>query len=60
MTISGTTIWMEKSHKFLGVVLDQELQFKEHAAYAHGKGAVAAAQVKRLARVNGGISGTLA
>ncbi|KNZ76769.1 hypothetical protein J132_08680 [Termitomyces sp. J132] len=50
---------MEPAHKFLGVVLDQELRFKEHVAYAQGKGAAVAAQTQRLAKVNGGIHGTM-
>ncbi|KAG5733033.1 putative 115 kDa protein in type-1 retrotransposable element [Termitomyces sp. T112] len=60
VTIGGTAIRMETSHKFLGVILDQELRFKEHAAYAQGKGTAAAMQTKRLVKVNGGVSGSLA
>ena len=41
----GTLIEMQESHKFLGVILDQELCFKEHAAYTHRKGIAAAAQI---------------
>ncbi|KNZ77457.1 Putative 115 kDa protein in type-1 retrotransposable element R1DM [Termitomyces sp. J132] len=60
VTIGGTAIRMETSHKFLGVILDQELRFKEHVAYAQGKGTAAAMQTKRLVKVNGGVSGSLA
>ena len=58
--INGTVVKMEPAHKFLGVILDQELWFKEHAAYAHGKGMAVAMQTWRLAKVNGGIKGPLA
>lgn len=59
VTTEGTTIKMEPAHKFLGVVLDQELRFREHAAYAHGKGMAVAAQTKRLVKVNGGVHGSM-
>ncbi|KNZ72560.1 hypothetical protein J132_02718 [Termitomyces sp. J132] len=49
---------MEASHKFLGVILDHELKFKEHVAYVQGKGMMIATQVRRLARINGGVKGT--
>lgn len=35
-------------HKYLGVILDQELHFKSHAAYAIRKGTRTALQVCRL------------
>lgn len=37
-TIAGQLIRPLASHKYVGVILDQELRFKEHAAYALGKG----------------------
>ena len=39
MTIRGTTIKPVPSHKFLGVIVDQELRWREHTAYAIAKGA---------------------
>lgn len=36
--IAGQHITPSSSHKYIGVILDQELRFKEHAAYALGKG----------------------
>lgn len=36
--ISGHTIHPSSSHKFLGVIIDQELRFKEQAASALAKG----------------------
>jgi len=46
------------SHKFLGVILDDELRFQKHAAYALGKGEKWISQVKRLAKVTKGMRGT--
>lgn len=57
VTVNGTRIRVETAHKFLGVILDQELRFREHAAYAHGKGTTVAMQARRLARTNGGVKG---
>ena len=38
------------SHKFLGVILDNELRFQKHAVYAIAKGEQWVSQVKRLTR----------
>ena len=45
------------SHKFLGVILDDELWFQKHAAYALGKGERWISQIKRLAKVTKGMHG---
>ena len=38
MNIRGSIINPSSSHKFLGVLVDQELRWKEHSAYALAKG----------------------
>jgi hypothetical protein len=38
ITIGNHEIRPSRSHKFLGVIIDDELRFKEHAAYALAKG----------------------
>jgi hypothetical protein len=42
------------SHKFLGVLIDQELRFKEHANYALQKGNKWMGRYRRLAKVSKG------
>jgi len=46
-----------KSHKYLGVIMDNELRFKEHAAYALAKGTKWVGQVKRLSKMARGMHG---
>ena len=48
------------SHKFLGVILDDELRFQKHAAYAIAKGEQWTSQVKRLSKVTRGMRGAFA
>ena len=55
MTICGNIITPAPSHKFLGVVVDQELRWKEHAAYALAKGTGYAALLRCLSRTAHGI-----
>jgi hypothetical protein len=45
------------SHKFLGIILDNELRFQKHAAYALGKGERWISQIKRLSKVTKGMHG---
>ena len=45
------------THKFLGVLLDDELRFQKHAAYAIGKGEKWVAQVRGLSKVTRGMHG---
>jgi len=45
------------SHKFLGVLLDDELRFQKHAAYTISKGERWVSQVKRLSKVTKGMHG---
>jgi ribonuclease HI len=58
--LADHTILPSVSHKFLGVVLDQTLNFKEHANYALGKGEKYAAQLRRLAQKRRGVPSRLA
>ena len=55
MKIRGNVITPAPAHKFLGVIVDQELRWKEHAAYALAKGASYAALLRRLSRSAHGI-----
>jgi len=48
LTLTNHTINPLTSHKFLGIFLDQTLNFKEQANYALGKGEKYAAQIRRL------------
>ena len=43
-------------HKFLGVLIDQELRFKEHANYALAKGSKYLVQYRQLAKSTKGIT----
>ena len=45
------------SHKFLGVILDDELWFQKHAAYPLSKGKQWISQIKRLSKVTKGMHG---
>ena len=56
IALRGTHIHPSKSHKFLGIIIDQELNFKEHAASALAKGTKWVTQYRRLARPSKGVS----
>lgn len=60
LTINGFIIKPSTSHKFLGVILDDELRFNEHANYAYGKGVKYLGQTQRIAKQQKGISGKVA
>ena len=45
-TLTDHTIALSASHKFLCIILDQAVNFKEHANYALGKGVTYAAQIR--------------
>ena len=49
-----------ESHKYLGVIIDRELRFKEQTAYAIEKGTKWANQARRLTKMAKGIKGGLA
>ncbi|KAG2742524.1 hypothetical protein P692DRAFT_20652403, partial [Suillus brevipes Sb2] len=57
ITISGHTIHPSSSHKFLGVIIDQELRFKEQAASALAKGTKYTLACSRMTRMTKGIKG---
>ena len=44
------------THKFLGLIVDQELRFKEHTNYVLAKGAKFISQYQWLARAAKGVS----
>ena len=48
IVIHRITIKPSKSHKFLGVMVDQELHWKEHASYALAKGVAYVALIRRI------------
>ncbi|EIW79478.1 hypothetical protein CONPUDRAFT_125805, partial [Coniophora puteana RWD-64-598 SS2] len=56
MKIAGHIISPKHHHKLLGVILDQELRWKEQVASAIGKGAAYAQQLWRLSRTSAGLS----
>jgi hypothetical protein len=60
LQLAEHTIKPSASHKFLGVYLDQALNFKEHANYALGKGERYAAQVRRLIQGRKGVPSYIA
>ena len=56
IVIRGITIKPSKSHKFLGVMVDQELRWKEHASYALAKGVAYVALIRRISTSAHGVS----
>lgn len=60
MIIRGNVIRPSPTHKFLGVILDQELRWKEHVAYAIVKGTAYALQLRRLSSTASGMPMKLA
>ena len=48
------------AQKYLGIIIDSELRFKEQAAFAIGKGTKWANQVQRITRTAKGVKGGLA
>jgi len=55
LVVRGATINPTPTHKFLGVILDQELSWREHTAYAIAKGACYAMLLRRLTRTSQGV-----
>ena len=53
---TGTVIKPTKSTKYLGVILDQHLLWKEQLAYVVGKGSKWASQIRRVARPSWGLT----
>lgn len=48
--LDGTWITATTSHKFLGVIIDKELRFQKHTAYAIKKGTKIVNQIRRLSK----------
>jgi hypothetical protein len=59
VTIHNHTIHPSKSHKFLGIIIDKNLNFKEHVALALVKGMKYAMACNRMIRPTRGIHGKL-
>ena len=51
----GTTIEPTDHHRFLGVLVDQALKFKQHTAMVYAKGSRLVGQIKRLANARNGL-----
>ncbi|KZT20461.1 hypothetical protein NEOLEDRAFT_1075592, partial [Neolentinus lepideus HHB14362 ss-1] len=56
LELNGIVIQPKVSHKFLGVMLDQELRWKAQTDYALDKGAQWTYQLRRLAKTKYGLS----
>ncbi|KAF9443078.1 hypothetical protein P691DRAFT_617294, partial [Macrolepiota fuliginosa MF-IS2] len=57
LTLGGRNINPNQSHKYLGVIIDQTLSFKDHTDYTTGKPARYMAQFKRLTKITKGMGG---
>jgi hypothetical protein len=57
ITIGNHVIQPSRSHKFLGIIIDDELRFKEHAAYALAKGTKYKMTCQRMIRMTKGMKG---
>ena len=55
LVVKGVTITPSPTHKFLGVILDQELRWREHTSYATAKGAHYAMLLRRLSKTAQGV-----
>ncbi|CDO74895.1 hypothetical protein BN946_scf184988.g2 [Trametes cinnabarina] len=57
LTLSdGTVVHPSDHHRFLGVLMDQGLRFKQHVASVYAKGSRLVAQVRRLATARNGLA----
>ena len=56
ITLGQHTIKLMATHKFFGILIDQELSFKEHANCALAKGSKYLTQYQRLAKSTKGIT----
>jgi ribonuclease HI/endonuclease/exonuclease/phosphatase family metal-dependent hydrolase len=56
LTLPNVTVTPSESTKYLGVILDQGLNWKEQTAYAAGKGSKWTAQIRRVARPTWGLT----
>jgi len=60
LIINGHAIVATETHKFLGIILDQNLRFKQQADYAAEKGKFWVTQTRRISKTVQGIQGHLA
>lgn len=56
LTLPSVTVTPSESTKYLGVILDQHLNWKEQVAYAAGKGSKWTSQIRRVARPTWGLT----
>ena len=56
LSLPNAIIEPTSSAKYLGIILDQNLNWKEQLAYVTGKGSAWAAQIRRLARPSWGLT----
>ena len=56
LTLPGYTIKPTESTKYLGIILDQSLSWREQLAYVAGKGSKWAAQIRRVTRPTWGLT----
>ena len=59
LTIRNTQIKPAEHHRFLGLIVDQELTWKKHAGHAIAKGTEYVLQLRRLSRAAGGVPANL-
>jgi ribonuclease HI len=55
ITLDGVVIQPSHHTRFLGIIIDEELTWKEHAAYAIAKGTEYVLQIRRLSKTSMGI-----
>ena len=55
LVVKGVTITPSPTHKFLGVILDQELRWRKHASYATTKGARYTMLLRQLSKTAQGV-----
>ncbi|KAI6003074.1 hypothetical protein EDD15DRAFT_2157446, partial [Pisolithus albus] len=60
LKLRNTLIPPSRSHKFLGVVIDQSLRWNAHAAHAMAKGTAYTMQISRISSANKGLPASLA
>lgn len=60
ITIRGREIMPKTSHPFLGLVVDEELRFREHSAKVLAKGTAWVQQIGRLSKIAQGMTGQYA
>ena len=57
--IQGHRVEPTKSYKFLGVIIDEELKFRDHAAYVIAKGTKYVLACGRMTRASKGVRGNI-